>query len=115
MSNVNDRINDLAVESAQTALDSAHFIQRQNAAFVQSWFSTVQSNQQTGRELVGRSIKQVQEAQQLWLQLIRESFRTTTETFSGFAGSQLREVGEQIDHATKGSNNASKKAETASK
>jgi hypothetical protein len=111
MTTVTDRISDLTVESFHTALDGASYVQRQNSAFIQSWLTALEANGATGRELVSKSIRQAQEAQQLWFQLWQESFRNSTETFSGFLGSQFREVGEQINTAGRQATNGAKKAE----
>jgi hypothetical protein len=82
MTTTANRLNDLAIESTQTAFETATLLQRQNAALIQSWFSTVEAHQQSGRELLKKALKQAQEAQNLWLQYVQESFTSTTETFA---------------------------------
>jgi polyhydroxyalkanoate synthesis regulator phasin len=108
-----DRFNDLAIEYTQTVLDTANFVQRQNAALIQSWFTTLESNQQTGRELVRKAMQQAQEARTLWVQLAQETFRASTDTFTRAAGTQLREMSEQIDTAGQQVKNGARKSETA--
>jgi hypothetical protein len=112
MNSTTDRINDLAIESTQTVLDTASFLQRQNAALIESWFNTLEANQKTGRELARKAMKQAQEARALWLQYTQDNVKVTTETFARAAGTQWREVSEQLDTVTEQVKNSAKKAET---
>jgi hypothetical protein len=114
MSTTSNRLNDLAVESTQTMFETANFLQKQNAALIQSWFSTMEANEKNGRELLRKAMKQTQEAQTLWLDYVRESFRDTTETFTRVAGSQLRGFTERMENVTAEVKNG-KKVEPAAK
>jgi hypothetical protein len=115
MTTTANRLNDLTIESTETALDAANLVQRQNATLAQSWLTTLEANQQSGRELVRKSIKQTQEAQNLWLQHVQETFRATTDSVARAAGSQLREMSEHLDSARGQTKNGTKKPETAAK
>jgi hypothetical protein len=115
MNTVTDRINDLAIEATQTALDGAYFVQRQNGQFIQSWYNTLETNRQGAKEIVTRGIRQAQEGQRLWLQLTQQWLRTATETAVQSAQFGLEEVSNGLDKAQAQTNSTSKKAEAASK
>jgi hypothetical protein len=108
MNDITTRINDLVIESTQTALDGAYLAQRQNAQLLQSWYQAFEGNQQASRDIVGRLIKQGQEGRALWLQWVQASYRATAENFAHTAESQLREASEQISTVTRQAPNSTK-------
>jgi hypothetical protein len=91
------RFNDLAIESAQSVVDSAYLAQRQNAEFLQSWLQALEANQQRTRELAGKLIGQMQEGQSLWLQFSQELFRNNLEAFTKAAQAQAEEAAERLN------------------
>jgi hypothetical protein len=115
MNSVTDRINDLTVETAQTALDGLYFVYRQNGQFIQSWYSTLEANQPAGKEVAQRGIRQAQEAQRLWLQLGQQWVRAATESALQTAQFGLDEMNNGLGKAQAHVNSSAKKAEAASK
>ena len=115
MTNVTDRINNLTVETAETWLDGASLIQKQNAAFVDAWFGAVEANQKTARDLTTRAIKQAQEAQALCFQYAQDSYRAGFEKVADLSSIGLKVAGEQVETVTRQGANNTRKAESASK
>jgi len=111
MKDITTRFNDLVVETAQTSLDGAYLVQRQNAQLVQSWYHAFETNQQASRDIVGKLFKQGQEVQNLWFRFVQESFRTSAENFARTAESQLREMSEQVATVSRQAANGAPKAE----
>jgi hypothetical protein len=98
-----DRYNTFTAETAQAFLDSAFLVQRQNAQFVQSWFGVVEANQQVSRDLVGRLVKNGQEARSLWYDLWQEGFRNTTDLFvkaADTATENVHKASQQVSNGT---------------
>jgi hypothetical protein len=111
MNDLTDRVNKLAQESSQTLLDTAYFVGRQNGALLQTWFNTLEANHQTSRDLLGKSINQMFEAQQLWYKLSTEWFRSSTETWTNATNGAT----EQFQAATKTAANGTRSAQTVGK
>lgn len=115
MNDVTDRINKLTVESTQTMLDSVYLAQRQNAALAQSYFSALEANQKTSRDLMGKAMTQAQEAQELWFQLARESYRNGVDTFTSMASFGAKQAADSVESVAKSVNNGAKKTEASVK
>jgi hypothetical protein len=102
--NLTDRYNTLTAETAQAFLDSAYLVQRQNAQFVQNWFGVIESNQQVSRELVGRLVKNGQEARSLWFDFLQDSVRNTTDLFvkaADTASEGVHKASQQVANGTR--------------
>jgi len=77
-----ERSSDLAMETAQTLIDSVYFAPRQTIELSQAMLRTIEANQQTGHDLAGTLVKQTLEAQTRWWQFLQESVQTATDTFA---------------------------------
>ena len=91
-----DRINTLVRESTETALDSAALVQRQNAELVQSWLGASEAGQKAARDLTLQGLKQTQEAQSLWVELVQESVNVGVDNVSGFDQNGLKETARPV-------------------
>lgn len=80
-----EQLNTLAIESSRTFVDAAYLAQRQSAELAKAWLNTLSSTQETQRDIYGRWIRQAQEAQGLWQELVREYVRSGGDTFARVA------------------------------
>lgn len=110
-----DRINDLAVETTQTLLDSAYLAQKQNAQLVNSWLSVLEANHKETRNLVAQLMRQTQEAQSLWVRYTQDAFRTNVETFTRTTQAQMKEFSENLETAAHQANSAAARVQPAAK
>lgn len=109
-----DRMNDLAVESAQTFVDAAYLAQRQSAQLLQAWMNSLDNTQQSQREIAGRLVQQAQEAQNLLQQYVQQSFRTGVDTVTRATQTGFQQASETVTNAAQQTNNASRRTESAS-
>lgn len=113
--NTFDRMNVLTRESAETALDTATFVQRQNAQLFESWLATVETSQKAARELTLKAIEQVQQAQALWFELLEETFDKGIDNVTLFTQNGLKETSETINKVSRQVKTETKPVETAAK
>ena len=78
--NVVDRISALTEESTTLAFDTAAFAQQQNVQLAKAWLDATVAGQKTMKDLTLRALKQTQQAQSLWLDLVEESVQTGIDT-----------------------------------
>jgi hypothetical protein len=80
MNTATDRINEITRESTQAAFETAAAYQQQTANLVQTWFNTVQTQQQSLRDLTLQNLGRAQELQKVWFGLYQDGINRVTET-----------------------------------
>lgn len=95
--NVAEKISTLTEESTALAFDTAAFVQQQNVQVAKTWLDATVAGQQTIKDLTLRAIKQTQQAQSLWLDLVQDSVRTGVDTATAVGKTQLAETSEHLD------------------
>lgn len=107
-----DRMNDLAVESTSTWIDSVSLAQRGSVTVAQSVLSAVEQNQETTRALATTMLKQAQEGQRLWTQFVQEWFRTASDTAASVSQNQVSHFNETVNSVKAQAAGADKRAAT---
>jgi polyhydroxyalkanoate synthesis regulator phasin len=108
-----DKFDKVTADSTQILWDSAALAQKQNAQLVQQWLETVEASQAASRDLATRLLAQAQNAQNLWLEFVQESYRTNMDVLSKLAQGQIKEAGERVESFARQANGAAKKTEAA--
>lgn len=96
-----ERSSDLAIESAQSLVDSAYLAQRQALQLNQAVLNTIEANHQATRDLAGKLVRQTLEGQGLWWQFVRESFLTTADFYARATRSALDEANRDLTTASR--------------
>jgi hypothetical protein len=89
--NTAQRISSLNVDSATTLIDGAYTAQTQGVQLADAWLKVVAENQKVTRDLFVTLLKQATEAQGLWSEYVRESYRTNFDRFAEM-GVQFRDA-----------------------
>lgn len=114
MNNVIDRINELNQETTKDLIDGAFLAQQQNAQLVQSWFNTLNANQQATRNLGVKLVQQAQEMQNLWLKLGQEMIHANTEAATQVSRAGFQNMNQTIDNVSRQAKNAGQATENNS-
>ncbi|MGI8825336.1 MAG: hypothetical protein ACR2JC_06800 [Chloroflexota bacterium] len=110
-----DRMNDLAIESTNSIIDTVVLAQKQGVTIAQSMLSVVEQNHEANHNLATTIARQTQEAQNLWMQLARESMRNATSVFAQVSEAQVNRVNETVNAVNNTSPASEKRAAAPAK
>lgn len=110
-----NQMGNLAVESTQTLVDAAYLAQRQSAQLIQAWLSTLDANQKAQRDIATRLVQQSQEAQNLLQQYVRESVRSSADTFARATQAGINQATENFNAAAQQASSATQRAGSTAK